>query len=947
MRTDATLQLLEREGELAELERLVDAVAAGSGGLVWLEGPAGIGKSCLLDVGLQGAAERGVTVLDARGGELEREFPFGVVRQLFEPRLAAATEEERGELLGGPAGLAAPLVDAPAGGSLLADASFPVLHGIFWLAANLAQRAPLVLVVDDAHWADPPSLRALAYLARRVQGTPILVVAAARSGEPAADPDALDAIAGAADVVLRPQSFSEEGASAFALERMGDQVTPAFASACLGATGGNPFLLHELLGELSASGAAGDERGAAMVRELSPKAVRRAALARLARLGEDAVVLARAVAVLGTRAELRDAATLGGIGEADAAAAADVLAGADLLRAERPLDFVHPLVRRCVYDDMPPSRRATMHAAAARLLSERGRESAPAHLLATDAAADPWVVEQLEAAAARAVQQGAPDAAIRFLERALTEPPDPDARGRIVGALGAAEARVPARRGAALEHLREAGALATNPFERLLHSVELGQALLMAGRVDESVTVLERELAALPDDQAEIGHVLQGALLVASYASPQARRMVAARPWRFTGDDDRAPQTAGDRVWLAVRAFETSITGDDAARSRALALRALDDGRLLAEQTADSPVFYLAANTLLNVDALDEALAAFDAAVAEAQRRGSLRGWCMASCWRAETHVWSGNPAAAIADAQATLERVVEADLALGVPQVSAFLVRALTEVGDLEAAEQALAAGHGAGDAAGDQVGLDMLLHAAGRLRLAQGRPEQALEQVVACGRRQEAWGIRAPLLPWRSDAARALRALGRGEEARSLAEEDVALSRTWGAARALGIALRGAAAAAGDDGRAVELLREACATLERSSARLEHAHALVELGAALRRTGERAAARDPLREGLSAARACGAHALTARAYDELEATGVHQRRIVRGGADALTPSERRIAELAAGGMSNRDIAASLFVTVRTVEAHLGHAYRKLGIAGRAGLAEALGAAG
>ena len=942
MRTDATLPLLEREAEVEALERLVAAVGEQRGGLVWIEGPAGIGKTCLLDAALRDAEARGLTILEARGGELERGFPFGVVRQLFEARLAGAGEAERAELLAGPAGLAAPLVDAPVAPSLLADASFPVLHGIFWLAANLAQRGPIVLAVDDAQWADPPSLRALAYLARRVQGTPILVLAAARSGEPAADADALRAIAAAADVVLQPQALSEAAGGTLAHGRMSGDVAAGFVSACHAATAGNPFLLHELLGALQAEGASGDDASAARVRDLSPAAVRRAALGRLARLGDDAAALARAVAVLGTQSELREAASLAGLDEDRAAAAADVLAGADLLRAERPLDFVHPLVRRCVYDDMPPSRRAAMHAQAARLLVERGHEAAPAHLLASDPAGDAWVVEQLQAAAARALQQGAPDAAVRFLERALAEPPDPSAHGGVLGALGAAEARVPAHRGAAPEHLREAAALASNPFERLLHSVELGQSLLMAGCVDDAVAVLDGELQALDPGFAEIGHVLQGALLVASYASPRARRTVAERPWRFAADEEADPGGPGDRVWLAVRALETAMAGRDAARSRALALRALDDGRLLSEQTADSPVYYLAANTLINVDALDEAVPAFDAAVEEAQRRGSVRGWCMASCWRAGTHVWRGDPAAAIADAQATLDRVVDADLALGVPQASAFLVLALVEAGELEAAERAVAAGHAAGDAAGDQLGLDLLLHAAGRLRLAQGRPEQALEQLLACGRRQEAWGVVAPIVPWRAAAARALAALGRASEAAALAEQDVAVARTFGAPRQIGIALRGAAAAAGDE-TAVPLLREACDVLARSPARLERAHGLVELGAALRRAGERAAARDPLREGLATARACGAHPLTARAYDELEATGVQERRILRGGADALTPSERRIAELAASGMTNRDIAASLFVTVRTVEAHLGHAYRKLGIAGRGGLAEAL----
>ena len=272
----------------------------------------------------------------------------------------------------------------------------------------------------------------------------------------------------------------------------------------------------------------------------------------------------------------------------------------------------------------------------------------------------------------------------------------------------------------------------------------------------------------------------------------------------------------------------------------------------------------------------------------------------------------------------------------------TAFLVNALVDIGDLDAADAALRSGRtgGPGD---DSLGIDLLLHAAGRLRLAQGRPEQALQELVACGRRLHEWAITTPMLPWRSEAARALVALGRADEALPLAEEELALARDVGGRRQLGLALRGAAVARPTG--TVDALRESVEVLRTSASRLELARTLVDLGTALRLAGERTEAREPLREGLSLARSCGAHALAARAHDELEATGVHQRKMLRAGVSALTPSERRIAEMAAGGMSNRDIAAALFVTVRTVEAHLGHVYRKLEIPGRAGLAGALGA--
>ena len=164
--------IFEREAELAALEGLLSAVCGGEGGLVVVEGPAGIGKTRLLGAARELALASGVEVLSARGGELEQEFAFGVVRQLFELPLAAATSDARAELLSGAAGLSSSLfvsapVDVLRGGR---ESSFAMLHGLYWLAANFALRKPTLLAVDDLHWADEPSLRWLIYLARRPKG---------------------------------------------------------------------------------------------------------------------------------------------------------------------------------------------------------------------------------------------------------------------------------------------------------------------------------------------------------------------------------------------------------------------------------------------------------------------------------------------------------------------------------------------------------------------------------------------------------------------------------------------------------------------------------------------------------------------------------------------------------------------------------------------------------
>jgi DNA-binding CsgD family transcriptional regulator len=194
---------------------------------------------------------------------------------------------------------------------------------------------------------------------------------------------------------------------------------------------------------------------------------------------------------------------------------------------------------------------------------------------------------------------------------------------------------------------------------------------------------------------------------------------------------------------------------------------------------------------------------------------------------------------------------------------------------------------------------------------------------------------------MPWRSVAARAYAELGNREAARALVDEELALARRFGAAPALGVALRAHGLLTGD----LDELRESVDVLSRSQARLEHAHSLVELGAALRRAGQRREARDMLRHGHELAQSCGADALVARAAEELSASGARLVSRPVSGLDALTPSERRVASLAAQGLTNPQIAQSLFLSLKTVEMHLGRTYRKLGIANRAELAGRLGA--
>jgi tetratricopeptide (TPR) repeat protein len=368
---------------------------------------------------------------------------------------------------------------------------------------------------------------------------------------------------------------------------------------------------------------------------------------------------------------------------------------------------------------------------------------------------------------------------------------------------------------------------------------------------------------------------------------------------------------------LTVAAVMANEPAETVAR---LAFRALDGApKLLPEAVDRQPFFYHACNALAFAERYDDALSRFDEAIADARRLGSLSHVLGLSCYRALPHLRMGNLADAEADARVALETGprppgIHAAVALAV------LIETLAERGELEAAEAANERYRLAEQFPRMLQGA-WLLAARGRLRLAELRPAAALDDLLAAGELLARLHSPSPTnAPWRSDAALAQLALGARDEAKALAAEEVTLAEGFGAPRALGIALR-AAGLAEDGTRGIELLRQAVGVLERSAGRLEHARAMGDLGAALRRGGRRAEGREILRPALDLAPRCGALTLTERIPTELISAGGRPRRLVLSGIDSLTPSERRVAQLAAAGLANRDIAQHLFITTRTVE--------------------------
>ncbi len=910
--------LLERDREVAALAAAAADAVAGTARLVVVEGPAGIGKSRLLAALRAEAPGLGLRVLAARGGELEAEFPFGVVRQLWEPPLADPATRER--WLAGPAAPAAPVLAAPGGsGGAPGDASFAALHGLFWLTATAAAESPLAVVVDDLHWVDVPSLRHLAYLVRRLEGLPVLLVAGLRSGERGADAGLVAEIAGdPAALVLRPAPFGDEAVEALITGRLGPPE-PEFLEACRETTGGNPLLLEQTLRSLADDGVTPDAAGAGRVREVGARAISRTVLLRLARLPADAASVARAISALGEGADLPGIAALAGLDEARAAGAVAALARAEIVRPEPPVGFVHPLVREAVYHDADPATRELLHAAAARHLATVGAppERVAAQLMLVSPRRDAGVVRTLREAAAAASARGAPETATTLLHRALDEPPDPGERTDLLLQLGSVESQVDLRAG--VGRLREAWD-DLDEARRVAVSRQFAWGLIFRGDAQEGADLARSTAGALPPAQEDLRRWLLGVAAAAvnfGAIVPEAPGYLRdARRARGVGPGARALQS-----WAS---FDWCLKGGAAAEVAPLAADALADGTLLAEP--DGFMLGCAALLALEMAEAPEADAAWDASLAQAHRGGSLFAISAILLWRGLGLLWRGDLREARSHLLEAAPMLSRWGLASDVHALS-FLTEVEAAAGDPAAApplpEESGWPGHADGSL--------FRLRAQTVALLVQGDHAAALGTADALHRglvsRGTAEVMNPAWIPWRSLRGRALAGLGRVAEARPLIEAELARARAWGAPRPVGHALR--------------LLGE----LEGGGG-LELARALAAQGTALRLARRPSEAREPLRRALELADACGAPGLMGHVRAELGAAGARPRTTAIRGAGALTPSERRAAAMAAEGMTNRAIAEALYVTPKTIELHLSSAYRKLGVRTRHELPGALGGA-
>ena len=833
--------LIERDPHLAAAEMLLDeAVGGRTGGLV-VRAPAGLGKTRLLRAAEERATARGVAVLGAAGDRFEQLDAWGVARAL----LGTGVADEREAITSTPSAFTEHVL-------------------------GLAQRAPVLLVLDDAHWADAASLRCVLHLLSRTAEAPVAVLLATRPDDAGDAQLALDLLAAHPAVrTVGLQGLTVDGVRAlagWALDGSAPDSADALSGEAWALTAGNPFLLGRVL-DAAALELAAERPVTGRLRELAEPSLRALVSLRLAEAGESATRVAEAVTVLGEHATVRRVSDLAELEPGPTAVGTDVLVRSGLLSHGEPLRFVQPLFAAAVRGGLSQGASSRAHARAARLLAQDAlsADAVAAHLEQAPLGADPWVVEQLVVAADHALRRGDAGVAVRLLGRALDEPPARTERADVLVAL--ARAHAAAGSGIAGATFREALDLTEDPVRRAEVRRDEGRWLFTVGRTREAAQAYLQARSEL-EGVAFLGDLdqeLRAAYLGVAHFDVELRPLVdrELQTLLATGEEGRS---AAERALLAQIAFQQTFAAAPRREVRALCDRAWSAGALLADEGADGDTWTLVAGVLYWLGDLEQSLAVVAAAEADAERTGSPLAQATVAWCRGPALLHRGDVSRALGSAEAALDaRRIGWARHLG--SLHRLHARCLIERGEVEAAQATL-------ELAMDDPALQhsgewsLLLEARGRTRLLCNDPAGALTDFIGAGERarQGSFAELPSILPWRSSAALALRELGEQDRALELLAEELALAERAGVDRCISTALRiRGRVEGGREGLAS--LEAAVAAMSGTEPRLERTHALIDLGAALRRANRRREAERPLREALAACEAGGATAPAERA--------------------------------------------------------------------------------
>ncbi|WP_020659270.1 AAA family ATPase [Amycolatopsis benzoatilytica] len=926
--------LLERESALAQLDCAVRGVDAGAGAVVVIGGAAGTGKTALLRQLATIADRLGARVLHARGAGPEADFPLGVVRQLALPSLSAPDEPEiplvARKLLrclgGGFADEAAEHDTQPA----------MVLHGLHALIAAFARQRTVLVLVDDLQWADEPSLRALVFLAARLSGMRLLVGVVLPDGA-GRDCPLIREIAASAGHRVRAVALSPAATGELVGRRFGPALEPEFVRACHEITDGCPKELGSLLDSAFSHRLSGRAEEAEQVRALGG-AVRAERLRSV--LGRDpaAAALAKAVVVLGVRAEHRLPAMLSGLDARQYAAAREVLEGRWLTAAGEVLAVRDPAIARVIEGAMSARESASLHRAAAALLAENGYpvEEVIGHVLRVDSTGGRGEAGCLRAAATDARRRGEPDTAARYLRWVLRDQPTEDAdRAWLLAEL--ADAEFDAGSAVAVRHLAQAASLLEAARDRAAVIARSPLSIAAAGPL---IAELVRDVSEDLGPAEELHHRDRELSLRlearAWYAALPDRSRLAGAVARLRSLPVTPVPSAAERELRTVLLLAGTLS-ERLSRNEVLApiVQILDHQP--AHWLQARAVMPILPAILVAVGEAGRALSWLDAAGDYPQLRAGTVPRAMVDAQRAFVLLAQGRlaegkeHAVRACDAVATQESDVRVlpEHALG---VAAFLLR-----------DKALAGRVFAAPESSDDPWQFLIRRSLRAIAAAvRGDFDAARAHFTDCGRYFDRIGWCNPaLLRWREPIALLSHRLGRVGEAKRVAEENYERSIAWGEPVGVARSLRIRAVVHGGE-PAVRWLRESLELMEGSGNPFEQAKTLVSLGERIRETDVAEADR-LLRLGQKLAEQSGASWLSARAGRHAVRSAVATETPRRTG---LTRGEATVAELAAHGHTNTEIAETLGICRRAVEKQLTGVYRKLRIGGRAGLADALGQA-
>ncbi|MFJ5925956.1 ATP-binding protein [Kitasatospora sp. NPDC092948] len=957
----ARQRLWERDSELQSAEQAVDKLcrefAAGGtkiGELLLFSGPPGMGKTTMLEqVRRIAGARKDPTVLFARGSERQKKEPFRVLRQLLLPVLGDLDQDERTEVFGNWYNIVAPAVGlAPPSDEVERIDPQGVHDGLDFVITQLApRRAPLVVVIDDLHAVDQESLAWLASFAVRARELPVLLVFAYRHEfDEAARPLVLQIQERAERRhelhPLNPLSIAEIVHTEFS------DADDAFCRQVWAVTAGAPYDTVALLREVRDQNLEPVEENSPRLRDLAAAARGQGRDYWLDKLGPTIIQFAWAAALIGTEINEELAATICAQGPAQAAQSVRELRRLRVLTSQPngKLEFVHPLIATSIYQSIPEATRTGMHGVAATAIEDRGGSllAASRHLLETHPGeGDDRMVRKLRRAAAENLAIGAPEAARRCLERALAEPPDEDDRAEVLYELGSAALLTDPD--ATANQLRRAldiedglsPDLRVEAVFRLSEVIAHGGDLTGAARL--CLTEAENTAEGLGRVRLMTAHLLYTALQRDEDNGPERADRVTALAAQVEEESEAS------RPVRALHAWDLALKGGPTAEALRAAEDALVLGRLPRSLGWTNTTWNFELPALLGLcfaynDEIARAEKLFSSAILEFE----IAGWSGAH--RGFAYFLMGFARLRrgfLPEAEDFLRRGLRiADrMGTGLPLqwnlVGSLIDTLLARGRDREAWEIAQKYRF---SPPYHQTALVLpdVATIYGKLLISRGDYDMAVEVLAETGMRLDKRGWRSTVhAPWAGHLAVAM-ARRDLPSARKNGDDAVARARESGSPSAIGSALR-LAASVWEGPRAVELLQEAVALLGRSPASYEHAHALVDLGAALVQVGRSLEAAEHLYQGMELAKHCGADGLEVRARNVLSASGLQPSRALVPARVTLNPQELEVAELAVLALPPQRIAEQLKLPVSVVKQRLAAVHRKLGT-GPEGLADALG---